>query len=373
MKKVIITDDFQKKVALGKELLENDEKLTSSRIESLRKEMHSLLTPCMLKDFDETDLFYHSVYDFWVYGNTVSEEIYLHFPYKTHMEKMEYTTFRTRLIWMYQINKKSEAHYFHDKWETYQLFRNYYLRDVVKISSLDDFYSFDAFVKRNPIFVCKPASSHLGIGVKKIDASQYANSKILFEELLSIGKCFTKDSFYNDPSLVLEEVINQDPKLAAIHPFSVNGIRITTFRKDGKIKILYPWFKVGANKSFVTSAAFGTYDAGIDAETGIVNTDGFKENGESDAVHPLTNITFKGYVIPKWQELVSTVTEMALSLPNEINYIGWDMVLTPKGWCIMEGNFTGDFMWQMFNQKGFRTEWEQLTGINIGDGFWWEK
>ena len=374
MEKIKITDNFAEKLHIGRELFEKyPQKYPQERVDDMYRQIRALMTDSMAKKFSEDDVFFHSIYDFWVYGNVISEEIYFHFLYKTHEEKKKYTTFRSRLVWMYQINDKSLAHLFHDKWETYELFSKYYLRDVVKISSDADFDLFDEFVKKNPVFVVKPLSSHLGIGVKKIDLAEYSDNKALFDELLNLGKVHAKDSFFNDASLMLEEVIDQDPALAAIHPYSVNGIRISTFRRDGKVTILYPWFKVGANKSFVTSAAFGTYDAGIDAETGVVYTDGFKENGEYDVVHPLTNIVFKGYQIPKWSELVETVKEMALSLPDSINYIGWDMVLTPKGWCIMEGNFTGDFMWQMFNQKGCKTEWEQLTGIEFGDYFWWEK
>lgn len=374
MEPIKITDSFEEQVQIGKDLYASKCKVyTPELVESMRKDIKELMTPKVAKDFSEDDIFFHSIYDFWVYGNTTSEEMYFHFLDKTHKEKLEYTTFRTRLYWMFQINDRSFQHVFHDKWETYELFSKYFLRDVIKISGENDYGQFEKFISKHPVFVSKPVSSHLGIGVKKIDSSEYTNSKELFRELLSLGNGLAKDSFYNDASLILEEVIDQDSALAEIHPYSVNGIRITTFRKDGKVKILYPWFKVGANKSFVTSAAFGTYDAGIDAETGVVNTDGFKENGESDSVHPLTNITFKGYKIPKWNDLVATVTEMALSLMPEINYVGWDMVLTPKGWCIMEGNFTGDFMWQMFNQKGFRKELEELTGIKFGEEFWWQK
>ncbi len=374
MDPIKITDNFQEQIQLGKELFASKSKVyTKELVDSMYKEIRSLMTPKMASDFTEEDIFFHSIYDFWVYGNTTSEEIYLRFLYKTHKEKIEFTTFRTSLWWMFNMNDRSFQHVFHNKWETYELFSKYYLRDVIKISSEEDYSIFEFFVSKHPIFVLKPISSHLGIGVQKIDSNNYNDLKSLFKELLNIGVNLSKDSFYNDSDLILEELIDQDQALAAIHPYSVNGIRITTYRKNGKITILYPWFKVGANKQFVTSASFGTYDAGIDAVTGVVNTDGFLENGESDSVHPLTGFKFKGYRIPKWDNLVETVKEMALSLPEQINYVGWDMVLTPKGWCIMEGNFSGAFMWQMFNQKGFRKEIEGLTGLVFGNEYWWQK
>lgn len=374
MEPIKITDNFQEQVQIGKELFLSKSKVyTKELVESMRKEINGLMTQKMRSEFTEDEVFFHSIYDFWVYGNNTSQEIYLGFLYKTHKEKLEYTTARSYLYYIFKINDRSFQHVFHNKWETYELFSKYYLRDVIKLSSEDDYPRFESFVFKHPVFVSKPVSSHLGIGVQRIDLSQYKDVKTLFEDLLQRGKSLAKDSFYNESDLILEELINQDEALAAIHPYSVNGIRISTYRRNGKVSILYPWFKVGANKQFVTSASFGTYDAGIDSLTGVVYTDGFLENGESHSIHPLTGFKFKGYQIPKWDELVKTVTEMALSLPEQINYVGWDMVLTLKGWCIMEGNFGGDFMWQMFNQKGFRKELEELTGIEFGNDFWWQK
>ena len=217
----------------------------------------------------------------------------------------------------------------------------------------------------------KPTSSHIGIGVKKITIREDEDQMLLFNSLLKEGKENAKDCFNNDSSFLLEEIIEQDEQLAQIHPYSVNSIRVTTLKCNGGIKILYPWFKVGTNKSFVTSAAFGTYDAGIDPANGVVITDGFKENGVKDAIHPLTGIPFKDYQIPKWNDLLAMANTLANVVP-EVNYIGWDLVLTPKGWCIMEGNYAGDFMWQMFNERGFRNEFESLTGITIKKEFWWQ-
>ena len=367
-----ITDIKEEMIELGKKLYaENVQKYPSERVEWMRNSIKQLATESLNKDFTIDELFYLSIYDYWVYGNTISEEIYFHFPYKTHKEKSEYMTFRSRLKLMKRINNFEDSYLFNNKYETYKLFKDSFLRDVVKISDESDFNSFASFVEKHREFVIKPTSSHLGIGVRKMTVEKDVDKVELFHSLLQEGKKLSSDSFNQDSSFLLEELIEQDSRLAAIHPYSVNGIRITTLRLDNEVKILYPWFKVGANKSFVTSAAFGTYDAGIDAETGIVYTDGYKENGEHDAEHPLTKIQFKGYQIPEWNELLQLVKNLSDRIPT-VRYIGWDMVLTPKGWCIMEGNFTGDFMWQMFNEKGFKKEFETLTGIRQNSDFWWQ-
>lgn len=376
MQVIEITDDFSEQVRIGRHLTilpELGKYYPHERIQWMRDTLHGLITPRIARDFSEEDLLYHSVYDYWVYGNDIAEEIYYHFPYKTHFEKKEYVTLRTRWLWMYSfVNNKNEAYIFNDKAETYKRFGAYFLRDVIKIASGKDFREFALFAKKHPIFVFKPVASGLGVGVQKIDVSKFESAESCFKDILEMGRKFGSRCFNKETTVLLEEVIEQDEGLARIHPYSVNGIRVTTFRKDGKVKILYPWFKVGANKAFVTSAAFGTYDAGIDPETGIVDTDGYKENGEHDAIHPLTGFAFKGYKIPQWEKLICLAKELALSLPGSINYVGWDFVLTPKGWCIMEGNFCGDFMWQMFREKGFRREWERISGVKFEKEFWWQ-
>lgn len=373
MEKIKITDDKQEQILLGKELYKKNPKTyPNERVLSMYKTIDSLASAELMRQYTKEELFFMSIYDFWVYGNTISEEFYFHFPHKTHAEKSEYTTFRTRLNYMYKINNKEDSYIFNNKWETYQRFKDHYHRDIILIQDANDYLEFEDFINKHPIFVVKPTCSHIGIGVRKISISDYPDAISLFNSLMEEGKMHQADNFNNETSLLCEELIDQVDELAVVHPYSVNGIRITTFKDiNGNIKILYPWFKVGANKSFVTSAAFGTYDAGIDAETGIVNTYGFKENGDYDEIHPLTGIKFKGYVIPRWSELVQLVSKLAIGLQT-INYVGWDMVLTPKGWAIMEGNFTGDFMWQMFNQKGFKKEWEALIGFKSEKEFWWE-
>lgn len=363
------TDSRQEQLLIGERLLAEKKAIyTDARIASMEEEI-TILAP----ELNEVSLREHlllSIYDFWVYGTTTSEEFYLGFLGKTDAEKREYISFCDHFRWVDKLNDRRDAHALADKFEAYKRFTRYYMREIVKIRDVGDYNAFDNFVVKHPIFVVKPCSASLGNGVRKVDVREHGDRKKLFDELIVAndgGK-----SYFKDRTFLLEEVIRQDCELERIHPYSINGVRITTLRDKDRVRIVYPWFKIGANKQFVTSAAFGTYDAGIDAETGVVNTDGFKENGEHDAVHPLTGIRFVGYQIPRWKDLVETVTELAKKLPSTINYVGWDMVLTPAGWCIMEGNFDGDFMWQMFLRKGFKAELESMTGMRLEKGFWWQ-
>ena len=374
MENIIITDSKQDQIEIGQRLFQEKASIyTENIVAAIKSTITRSMTSRVRQLFSEQDLFFKSIYDYWVYGNDISEEFSLRFVDKTHEQKKEYTTLRTRTQLLDKINTKEDAYLLNDKYEAYKLLEKYYLRDVIKIAEEDDFELFLQFIKEHPVFVAKPCGAGLAIGVHKVDSRDYPDKHGLFVQLLSEGRsCEQKYNWCRMSSMVLEELIDQVEELAKIHPYSVNGVRVTTLRQGNDVRILYPWFKVGVNKCFVTSAAQGTFDAGIDANTGIVNTDGFMENGEGLAIHPNTNISFKGYRIPKWDMLLDTVNRLAFEIPT-LPYTGWDLVLTPKGWCVMEGNYAGDFMWQMFNQKGFRREFEEMTGLSLNKDFWWQK
>ena len=367
-----ITENKEEKIAIGKSIFEEKTNIyTDNIVKTIRDTIDRLHTDNV--SLTKEEMFFLSIYDYWAYGNDIGEEYYLGYWNKTHEEKLEYTNLRMKTIYVNHLNKKEDAHILNDKYEAYETFKEFYMRDVIKIEAEKDFLKFCDFVEKHPIFVAKPTGAGLAIGVHKVDVKDYPNIKNLFEELLNEGRaCESRYAWCAVSSMVLEELIDQVDELKNIHPYSVNGIRVSTLRQENGVKILYPWFKVGSNKGFVTSAAYGTFDAGIDSDTGVVNTHGYLEDGSFCEYHPVTGIKFIGYQIPKWHELIETVKKLAMVLPN-ITYVGWDMVLTPKGWCVMEGNYAGDFMWQMFLQRGFRKELEEIIGWHFDKHYWWER
>ena len=160
--------------------------------------------------------------------------------------------------------------------------------------------------------------------------------------------------------------------MAVLHRESVNAIRATAVRgKDGKIHVYHPWIKVGMNGTFVASAVLNGFDAEIDAKTGVVISDGYQESGRVYECQPDTGIRMKGFQIPRWDEMLVMVDELMARMP-EYGYIGWDLVLTKDGWVVMEGNYNGDFMFQLINGRGYRREFEELIGWKLDKEFWWQ-
>ncbi len=369
--RIIITDNPMEMEEIGREIVKEKANIYHPlMIETIYNNINSQMKDASEEEKDS--VFYRSVYDYWVYGNSIDEEFYYDFLSKTHEEKSEYITFRLREKYCGHLNEGGDKALFVDKFRTYQAFQKYYLRDVIQIKDDNDYPAFEAFVKKHPSFVVKPKDMAFGVGVYLVKETDYSDYKELFDSIRKNGRKNQKEVVWaKNDHIVLEEVIEQVDSLAEFHPESVNGIRLTTIRIKDRVQVFYPWFKVGANHSFVTSAVFGTMDAGIDPRTGEVVTAGFKENGESYEYHPNTGVRIVGFQIPKWDELVKIATELALSLEN-INYVGWDFVLTPKGWCIMEANYDGDFMGQLFYKRGMKKELEDLICWKYDKDFWWE-
>lgn len=370
---IYITDDPKEIIETGKAIYSAKKEIyTQKMTETIYATIKNVVPQISKEEADA--LFFQSIYDYWVYGSNIGEEFFYGLFHKKHIEKSSYITFRNRFLYVWHLNDKNDAHILNNKYEAYVRLKKYYKRDMIRISTVEDFQVFQQFVRKHPTFVVKPESLGLAVGVHKDNIGNYNSEKALFDHLLSeIVAIKSKITWAKDnTALVLEEIVEQDIRLGIVHPNSVNIIRATTVRgADNKIHFYCPWIKFGASGGFVASAGCGGYSAGVDAETGVVWSDGYKENGEIVEKHPDTGVTFKGFQIPHWREAVELAYRLAEELP-ELGYVGWDFALTPNGWCVIEGNFAGEFIWQMWYGRGMKKEFEDLIGWKPTKEFWWK-
>ena len=382
--------DFLKITEDPAEIREIAQRLIKEITINLKGEKKPFYTPLMLSKMDEEIRRYNPdaspeereelrcrfVYDFWVFGCTVDEEYYFRIKDKSSEEKLGYMVRMNRGIYVNYLNKGAgpgSRDNLQDKYKTYQLLKPYYKREVIELHGMDDYDVFADFARRHEVFVVKPADYSYGIGVHKDSLDNYGNNiRAALASILNEGQVLQGKHPSRVSRMVLEELIEQDEELSVLHRGSVNAIRATAVRgKDGKIHLYHPWIKIGIGGAFVASAASTGFDAEIDPETGIVISDGYQENGTVFKVQPDTGITIKGFRIPKWDELLAFVDEIMDAMPG-YRYIGWDLVLTPKGWCVMEGNYSGEFIFQMINDRGYKKDFEELIGWKYEKDFWWE-
>lgn len=239
-----------------------------------------------------------------------------------------------------------------DKYTAYLTLKPYYDRDAVLLKDFGDYNTFKEFSDNHPIFLLKKLTGSLGKNIKKIDLTdKNITAKRVFIESISLGQW------------IAEEIIKQSESMAIFHPASVNTVRITTYVNNGKITKLFAMFRMGSGDNVVDNASNGGICASVDLESGIIESNGYKKSGEIIEIHPDSGIKIKGFQIPRWNELLQLVDEVATKVEH-YNYIGWDFALTDNGWVIVEGNSRPNInSIQMCSGRGLRKILENTIGI----------
>lgn len=368
------SDDASVRINRGRKVVLDNPEFYSDKVRN--EIMDALKRKTGINDPKQLEnLFFHSVYCYWANGAITDEFFYYAFAEKTDEEIRKYITTREKLIYVNHLDSENDRYILNDKYETYKKLTQYYKRDVICVYTEDDYPAFLRFVEEHPEFVVKPKNLGRARGVHYATVKGYSEEQLreFFSHLLNEGiENGRKYKESVDDSVVIEELIEEVPAMAQLHPGSVNALRITTVLVGDEVHIWRPWIKTGRGGNFVTAAFVGSPCAGIDVETGTIVTHGRTENGELFEKHPDSGVPFIGFRIPQWDELVTMAREMAVQLPT-LRYIGWDMVLSKKGWCVMEANDKAEFVHQFIFGQPMKEEFEQMIQWKLPEGFWWER
>jgi hypothetical protein len=238
-----------------------------------------------------------------------------------------------------------------DKWAFYNMAKPYFKRDVCKVDGEADFQEIENFCKKHNRFIAKPRFKANGIGVHIVDLENYKNG---------VAELFDHYKRLDDGKWLFEEIIIQDPAMAAWHESSVNTIRVPSIRTSNGCKVLLPLFRTGKNGNVVDNCH---NDGGLmavpDADTGVLITDGYDVFTNVVEKHPNSGLRYKGWRVPRWDELMRVSSELHESLPKYHQYVGFDFALTPEGWVVIEGNW-GNFPHQVCVHHGIKKEFEAL-------------
>jgi|LSQX01.1.fsa_nt_gb hypothetical protein len=152
--------------------------------------------------------------------------------------------------------------------------------------------------------------------------------------------CADKGSGIVNGDYIYQEVIVQHPKMAELHPSSVNTLRIDTYRTDdGEVDVMSAFLRMGANKSCTDNVSSGGCFVGVDLETGRLVEKGFVLSQYKPSVlkhHPDTGVTFKDFGVPFFHEAVLIAKQAARLTPLAV--VGWDLAIGPDGPILIEGN-----------------------------------
>ena len=201
----------------------------------------------------------------------------------------------------------------------------------------------DLFVKNNSL------SKGRGAALYHIECEEDAEN--LFNQLINSGDRW-----------VIEEKIVQHPLMSLWNESSVNTVRLPAVLNNGQFTVFGPCLRMGRVGSIVDNASAGGVFAVIDVETGCLCSDGFDDKtGKYYTKHPDSGITFRGWQIPMWKELLETAEKIHRKIPHQ-KYIGWDFALTENGWVVVEGNW-GQLLSQYNDHIGLKKLFFKLLNV----------
>ncbi len=288
----------------------------------------------------------------YAYGFLPFEYVCYGFGSKTREERKSFVSDLERNMIIYRMNDIRAISLFADKGNAYELLKEFYGRECLAVEGKTDYQAFRAFAEKHPVLVKKPAVSEKGRAVELMDLSSGSGpDRSLFERLIRDGK------------QILEEPIVQSREMAVFNASSVNTVRCATILTRQGPEILFCGLTVGRAGSFVNNGGAGGILAGIDPETGILNTGGVDEYCFRYEAHPDSGVPFAGYRMPDWNGMLRACREASILAGKAgCHYAGWDMAHTEnRGWVIVEGNGGGQLIGaQIASRYGIRETVESL-------------
>ena len=183
---------------------------------------------------------------------------------------------------------------------------------------------------------CKLVDGECGRGIFKVDIQ---GEKIIVNGIVS-SLAETYHTLIKGRYLA-QSVIVQHPKMASLHPQSINSLRIVTVRslKDGIIRVWPSILRIGTGDSIVDNTSQGGLCIGIDFETGHLNKWGFfkPQFGRKTDRHPDSGVIFNEFEIPFLTEAKEQAVYFHSMLPG-MQSVGWDIAIGEQGPIFIEGN-----------------------------------
>ena len=294
------------------------------------------------------------------YGAGYNDYDILHFyviPGK--LRKTDVTRLKNKRIIM-ACNDQNVAPTLHYKSRFNRAYEKYLGREWFDIQSEDKtLEDFKKFVEGKEYIFCKPDDLDSGRGIEKLKVADFESIEKLYDY------CKNEKKFG-----VVEEVVKQHPKMATLHPESVNCVRMQTIVVDGKPHLVYAACKAGNNGCFVDNLGTGGFNIPVDKETGKLTAKGRREH-ERDlfTVHPRTGVVFEGFEIPMFNEAVELCFKAAMDTPD-VRFVGWDCYIGENGPGIIEANDYPDYyFWQLPeltpSRVGLLPYFEEIFGQKI--------
>jgi len=287
------------------------------------------------------------VFDYIVFGATVTDHFELTMINKSLSEKKEYMTWRLakRFIFLAD-NAEVIDKYRKNKKVMCKRLKKYLNREILFLDECTEEEK-NNFIKQQKKFLYKPNNQSCGIGIRLLYSHETTENLDL---MFKVGGIF-------------EELIVQHHEMSKLNLFSVNTIRIFTLKAGKNIKFIGAALRIGSGKDIIDNYSAGGLVCAIDLKDGHVmgpTEDMYGRRSET------TNSGFNvmDFKIPKWNEVIAFVTKMAEDF--ELNYVAWDIAICEDGCKLIEANPRGMVnVIQIAGNGGKRKLYEKLTELLI--------
>ena len=252
------------------------------------------------------------------------------------------------LVSYYGTDSREILDFLKDKFLFYTFQKDFFKRSATCIKSSEDYISFLSFCNIHHHIFVKQNNGSCGIGAKMFTISNSVQAGRVFDELVESGEW------------IIEELIKQDPAISAFNPSSVNTVRFPSFKRDGDVKCVFPCMRFGRAGSIIDNSTLGGLTVAIDEKTGELFPYAYDEKGVSYDAHPDSKVPFSGFQVPHWNSVIELVKKAHLALPDNQVYVAFDLALSDRGWCVVEGNWGDWFLQQFSRQRGMKKEFVSL-------------
>jgi hypothetical protein len=145
---------------------------------------------------------------------------------------------------------------------------------------------------------------------------------------------------------IVQEYIQQHPKIAEVSSSSVNTIRLVTlWTRSAEVILVSAAMRFGVGSAHVDNWSSGGIAVGVDHHSGRLMEIAFDKHGNRFLNHPDTRQVFQGFQIPYWQEAVEIATKLQTAV-NCYKLIGVDVAIAPDGPILIEMNANPDIVFQ---------------------------
>lgn len=321
--------------------------LTQNWKNNVEKSFKTYLTEDEYADEKLKSVLRKDILSAYIQGEISGDEYFLfNLRNKTKEERSQYLS-EKRLVGLMSKTGTRKIHNIelNEKCNFYKIAGEYFKRSAVTINGEGDFGRFADLLREQKKLIIKPASVGCGTGIFIKEYISDDDTKTLFDKMMQKGS-----------SYIAEELIVQDPRMAAWNASCINTVRINTFKNKNGVFNHICFMRTGRAGSIVDNGGLGGIFACINTTTGCIDTDGYDEHQHRYACHPDSGLTYKGWEVPGWHEVLALAKHIHATLFEEHAFIGWDFALSDKGWVLIEGNWGSYFAQQICYDKGCKQE-----------------